>query len=120
MTRYELSGLGPSWRAEYGSASDEEQLAWLLAYSPYHHVQEETAYPAVLFSVFDGDTRVDPMHARKTCAALQWASTSDRPILLRRQPDAGHGAQSVSSSVDVAADLLAFLAVNTGLRVGDP
>jgi prolyl oligopeptidase len=124
MARYELSGLGPSWRTEYGSASDAEQLAWLLAYSPYHLVRAETPYPAVLFSVFDSDTRVDPMHARKTCAALQWASTSDRPILLRRQRDAGHGARSVSSSVDVAADLLAFLAAHTGLpvgaRVGDP
>lgn len=120
MVRYERSGLGPSWRAEYGTAEDPEQLGWLLGYSPYHHVAAGTAYPAVLFNVFASDTRVDPLHSRKTCAALQWASTSERPVLLRTERDAGHGAQAVSSSVDVAADLLAFLAVNTGLQVGGP
>ena len=120
MVRYERTGLGPSWRAEYGSADDPDQLGWLLGYSPYHHVSAETAYPAVLFNVFASDSRVDPLHARKTCAALQWASTSGRPVLLRTERDAGHGAQAVSSSVDVAADLLAFLAVHTGLQVGEP
>ncbi|MBM7787615.1 prolyl oligopeptidase family serine peptidase [Tenggerimyces flavus] len=120
MARYELTGLGPSWRTEYGTANDPEQVGWLLGYSPYHHVSAQTAYPAVLFNVFASDTRVDPLHARKTCAALQWASTSERPVLIRTERDAGHGAQAVSASVDVAADLLAFLAVNTGLQVGGP
>ena len=36
-----------------------------------------TAYPAVLFTVFESDTRVDPLHARKMCAALQHATTGD-------------------------------------------
>ena len=41
------------------------ELGWLLGYSPYHRVRDGTAYPAVLFTVFEGDTRVDPLHARK-------------------------------------------------------
>ena len=60
-----------------------EELGWLLAYSPYHRVVEGTDYPATLFTVFDGDTRVDPLHARKLCAALQHATSGDRPILIR-------------------------------------
>ena len=63
---------------EYGSASDPEQLGWLLAYSPYHHVVPGTAYPAVLFTVFTNDTRVDPVHAYKMCAALQYAGAGPR------------------------------------------
>ncbi|MFI6814883.1 prolyl oligopeptidase family protein [Nonomuraea sp. NPDC050328] len=115
MVRYEHSGLGRAWRQEYGSAEVPEELAWLLAYSPYHHVEPGTAYPATLFTTAAGDTRVDPMHARKMCAALQWASSGGRPVLLRHESGVGHGARAVSRSIAFAADALAFLAAWTGL-----
>jgi prolyl oligopeptidase len=51
------------------------------------------------------------------CAALQHASTSDRPVLLRREKDVGHGARSLSRSVELSADTLAFTACFTGLRL---
>ncbi|MEU8384518.1 prolyl oligopeptidase family serine peptidase, partial [Streptosporangium sp. NPDC048865] len=91
MVRYERSGLGPVWRSEYGSADDPEQLGWLLGYSPYHRVAEGADYPATLLTTFGGDSRVDPMHARKMCAALQAATSGSRPILLRHEGDVGHG-----------------------------
>jgi prolyl oligopeptidase len=118
MVRYERSGLGATWHDEYGSAAVAEELGWLLSYSPYHHVHEGTAYPAVLFTVFEGDTRVDPMHARKMSAALQEASSADpatHPVLLRVEREVGHGARAVSRTVDLAADQLAFLAAQLGL-----
>jgi len=117
MVRYEQFGLGPQWREEYGSAADPEQLAWLLGYSPYHRVREGVAYPAVLFTTFGGDTRVDPMHARKMCAALQWATTSERPVVLRHEPDVGHGASPAGRAERLAGDMLAFLAQHTGLAL---
>ena len=42
----------------------------------------------------DTDTRVDPMHARKMTALMQAAAANgaDRPILLRLDTKAGHGA----------------------------
>jgi len=115
MVRYEQFGLGASWSDEYGSAAVPEELSWLLAYSPYHHVREGVDYPATLFTVFDGDTRVDPLHARKMCAALQHATGGDRPIVLRRERDVGHGARALSRSVALTADTLAFAARWTGL-----
>ena len=118
MVRYERFGLGSTWNDEYGSAEVPDELEWLLAYSPYHHVVEGTAYPAVLFTLFDSDTRVDPVHGRKMCAALQWATTSDpsvRPVLLRRETDVGHGARSISRSVELSVDADAFLAAQLGL-----
>jgi prolyl oligopeptidase len=115
MVRYELFGLGQLWSEEYGTAQDPEELGWLVSYSPYHHVVDGSAYPAVLFTVFDSDTRVDPLHARKMCAALQAATSADRPIIYRRESDVGHGARAVSRSVDLSADTLAFLAAHTGL-----
>jgi prolyl oligopeptidase len=119
MVRYELFGLGATWASEYGTAEDVEQLGWLLGYSPYHHVRSGTPYPAVLFEVFESDTRVDPLHARKLCAALQHAtsrSLDDAPVLLRREMDVGHGARAISRSVELTADSLAFMAHQTGLR----
>ncbi len=118
MVRYEHFGLGATWSDEYGSADVPEELDWLLGYSPYHHVREGVDYPAVLFTVFDGDTRVDPMHARKMCAALQHATSGTRPVLLRRERDVGHGARALSRSVALTADTLAFAARWTGLDLG--
>jgi prolyl oligopeptidase len=118
MVRYERFGLGQTWNVEYGTASDPEQLGWLLAYSPYHHVVPGTAYPAVLFTVFTSDTRVDPVHAYKMCAALQYATSSERPVLLRTEDQVGHGARAVSRMAGLAADTLAFAAHHTGLTLG--
>ncbi|WP_028938589.1 prolyl oligopeptidase family serine peptidase [Pseudonocardia spinosispora] len=120
MVRYEKFSLGPTWNDEYGTAELPEELDWLLSYSPYHHVHDETEYPAVLFTVFDSDSRVDPAHARKMCAALQHATSGDpvtRPILLRRETDVGHSTRSVSRARSLAVDQLAFLAAHTGLEL---
>jgi prolyl oligopeptidase len=115
MVRYERFGLGRTWNDEYGTAEDPIELGWLLGYSPYHRVVEGTAYPAVLFTTFESDTRVDPLHARKLAAALQHATSSSAPVLLRRETSVGHGARAVSRTVGLAADQLAFLAAHTGL-----
>ncbi|MGY1827652.1 prolyl oligopeptidase family serine peptidase [Blastococcus sp. SYSU DS0541] len=115
MVRYERFGLGRTWNDEYGTADDPEELGWLLGYSPYHAVREGTAYPAVLFTTFESDTRVDPLHGRKLAAALQHATTAEAPVVLRRETSVGHGARAVSRTVGLAADQLAFLAAHTGL-----
>jgi prolyl oligopeptidase len=118
MVRYERFGLGATWNVEYGRADVPEELGWLLGYSPYHHVRPGTEYPAVLFTTFDGDTRVDPLHARKMCAALQAATAGDpreRPVLLRAERDVGHGGRALSRSIEQVADTLAFQAAALGL-----
>ena len=99
MVRYELFGLGRTWNDEYGTAEDPTELGWLLGYSPYHAVREGTAYPAVLFTTFESDTRVDPLHGRKLAAALQHATSAAAPIVLRREDSVGHGARAVSRTV---------------------
>jgi len=115
MVRYVTSQLGRSWTVEYGDPDVPAELAWLLDYSPYHNVREGADYPATMFMVFDNDTRTDPMHGRKLCAALQHATAGTRPILLRSDGDVGHGARKLSKSVDESADMLAFVARWTGL-----
>ncbi len=115
MIRYTTSELGPTWTVEYGDPEDAEQFGWLIGYSPYHRVVDGTDYPATMFAVFDNDTRTDPMHGRKMCAAVQHATVGTRPVLLRTEGDAGHGARSLTKSVDETADTLAFFARWTGL-----
>ncbi|MEV4890182.1 prolyl oligopeptidase family serine peptidase [Nonomuraea sp. NPDC055795] len=115
MVRYELFGLGATWNVEYGSAEDPEGFGWLWSYSPYHQVREGVPYPATLFTVFQSDSRVHPLHAWKMCAALQHASGASRPVLLRNETEVGHGARSLSRTIDLSADTLTFLARNTGL-----
>lgn len=118
MVRYQRFGLGVTWTDEYGDADDPEQLGWLLGYSPYHRVVDGTAYPATLFTVFDGDTRVDPLHARKLAAALQHATSADpdvAPVLVRREKGVGHGGRALSRTVALTVEQLQFVADRTGL-----
>jgi prolyl oligopeptidase len=110
MVRYERFSIARWWTTEYGSPSDPAQFRTLYAYSPYHHVQKGTKYPAVLFITGDSDTRVDPSHARKMTAMLQNASTSGRPVLLLYDSKSGHSSSlSTAAEVDQTANELAFL-----------
>jgi prolyl oligopeptidase len=53
------------------------------------------------------------------CAALQYATTGERPILLRNEREVGHGARAVSRSVELSVDVLSFTAAETGLTLSD-
>ncbi|HEV8655197.1 MAG TPA: prolyl oligopeptidase family serine peptidase [Candidatus Limnocylindria bacterium] len=121
MLRYQNFLIARLWIAEYGSAEDAEQYRWLRAYSPYHHVREGIRYPAVLFTTAEGDSRVDPMHARKMAALLQAQSAEDpdATVLLRVDRDAGHGiGKPLDKQVDDLADQYSFLAWRLGLEPG--
>jgi prolyl oligopeptidase len=108
MVRYHLFGSGKTWISEYGSSDDVDDFAALFAYSPYHHVAKGTKYPSTLILSADSDDRVDPMHARKFAAELQWAS-SGGPVLLRIEKHSGHGgADLVRAAVEKLADEYAF------------
>ncbi len=108
MVRYHLFGSGKTWIAEYGSADDPKLFPVLLAYSPYHHVRKGARYPATLILSADSDDRVDPMHARKFAAELQWATTGG-PVLFRMEKNAGHGGgDRVRAAVEEYADEWAF------------
>jgi len=121
MIRYHLFGSGKTWISEYGSAEDPKEFQWLYGYSPYQKVKQGTKYPALLMMSADSDDRVDPMHARKMTAALQWAQggspKDNRPILMRIEKHAGHGgADLVKQAVEQSADSYAFLMYELGMK----
>jgi prolyl oligopeptidase len=118
MLRYHRFLIARLWIPEYGSADDPAQFRWLRAYSPYHHVRSGVAYPAVLLATAESDTRVDPMHARKMAARLQAATSADRPILLRLEARAGHGAgKPLSKVLDELTDSWTFVFSELGVEV---
>jgi prolyl oligopeptidase len=121
MLRYQKFKVGSYWVTEYGSAENEKQFPYLLKYSPYQNVKPRSDYPAVMFFTGDGDTRVDPLHARKMTPLLQAASTSGRPILLHYSLSGGHSAGvSVDQQVQDYADQLTFLWTETGNAPAHP
>jgi prolyl oligopeptidase len=116
MLRYDKFLIARLWIPEYGSAERPEDFAWLRAYSPYHHVRDGEAYPAVLLETAESDTRVDPMHARKMTARLQAATSSGRPVLLRLESRAGHGAgKPLTKIVDELTDMWCFIVRELGI-----
>jgi prolyl oligopeptidase len=116
MLRVELDPNGAFNTTEFGSVKDGDQFKALYAYSPYLHVTNGVAYPAVLFPCGENDGRVNPAHSRKMTARLQAASGSGLPVLLRVTATAGHGmGSSLKDRVAEQADIHAFLFQELGV-----
>jgi prolyl oligopeptidase len=119
MLRVELDPNGAFNVTEFGTVTDPEQFEALYAYSPYHHVTDGVAYPAVLLVTGDHDGRVNPAHSRKMAARLQAATSSGRPVLLRTSPNTGHGiGTSLNERIAEDADVYAFLFDQLGVEYG--
>src|ERR1035437_3499843 len=121
MIHYQDFQIAKLWIPEYGTSENAEQFKWLYAYSPYHHVKAGAEYPAILFMTADTDTRVDPMHAKKMAAEMQAeaknGTSRTRPILLRIESKAGHGAgKPVTKQIEEFTDVYSFLFWQLGVR----
>jgi prolyl oligopeptidase len=115
MLRVELGANGEFNTTEFGSVKDPQQFKALYAYSPYHHVTPGTRYPAIFLTTGENDGRVDASQSRKFAAAMQAASTSGLPVLLRTTTS-GHGmGSSRNERIEEDADLLTFLYDQLGM-----
>jgi prolyl oligopeptidase len=117
--RSETSTNGVYNVTEFGTVSDPEQFAALMAYSPYHRVEDQTSYPAVLMTAGEHDTRVDAWHAKKMTARLQAATRSEHPVLLRMEAG-GHLDGSLDQMVEESTDIYAFLFDQLGMGYATP
>jgi prolyl oligopeptidase len=118
MVRFPRFLIARLWVDEYGDPDVAEELTWLLDYSPYHSVSPGVCYPAVLLTTAEGDSRVDPLHARKMAAELQAATSCphERPILLHQEARAGHGVgKPLRKQADEGADVLTFFSWQLGV-----
>lgn len=115
--RIETEPNGPPNIVEFGSTKSEDGFHSLYAMSAYAHVRDGTKYPAIIFVTGANDPRVAPWHMAKMTARVRAATSSDRPVLLRIDYDAGHGNGSTRSQHELEwADLWSFAL----WQMGDP
>jgi prolyl oligopeptidase len=111
MLRFHKFTVGALWVDEYGSSDNPADFKVIRAYSPLHNIKPGGHYPAVLITTSDHDDRVVPGHSFKYATTLQAAQPAGRPILIRIETRAGHGAgKPVAKTIDEWSDRLAFLA----------
>ncbi|WP_136610891.1 S9 family peptidase [Sinomonas albida] len=109
-----LSAL--EWEEWGNPIEDAEVYAYMKSYTPYENVRP-AGYPAVAAVTSFNDTRVLYVEPAKWVQVLREATTSERPIVLKTEMDAGHGGASgrYEAWKDRAWDY-AFLADSLGAR----
>lgn len=118
MVRFTEFTVGAAWKSDYGDPKDPKEFAALYAYSPLHNIKRGTKYPATMVTTADTDDRVFPAHSFKYAAALQDAQAGDKPILIRIETKAGHGAgKPTSKQIEEQADIYGFLVKSLGIKM---
>ena len=112
--RFETGSNGPGNTPEFGSVKTREGAEGLYAMGAYYHVTKGVNYPAVLVTSGINDPRVDAWQGAKMAAALQAASASGKPVLLRVNYDAGHFADTTAQVNSDWTDGYSFLLWNFG------
>ncbi len=101
---------GPGNWPEFGDPNTEEGYRSLHGMSSYQKVRDGTAYPATMLTHGVEDPRVAVWNSSKFASALQQATTSGLPVLLRLDYEAGHGMGSTQSQTNAErADTISFM-----------
>src|SRR5829696_1298346 len=116
MLRFHKFTIGFNWIADYGSSDNADEFKALYAYSPLHNIKAGVRYPATLITTADHDDRVVPAHSFKYAATLQEKASKETPTLIRIDTKSGHGASSLTKSLETTADIYAFIMHNMGLK----
>lgn len=118
MLRFPKFTIGWAWTSDYGSPDNADEFKAIYAYSPLHNIKAGTKYPATFITTGDHDDRVFPAHSFKYAATLQAANASDKPILIRIETKAGHGAgKPTAKIIEEQADIYGFLIKELGMKV---
>ena len=119
MLRFQKFTIGWAWASDYGSSDDPTDFPFIYAYSPLHHLKSGCCYPPTLITTADHDDRVVPAHSFKFAAGLQAAQGCDKPVLIRIETKAGHGAgKPTTKIIDEIGDRWAFLMKTLGMQIG--
>jgi len=117
MLHFQKFTIGWAWTSDYGSSENKDDFPFLYAYSPLHHIVKGCCYPPTLITTADHDDRVVPAHSFKFTARLQAAQGCDKPVLIRIETKAGHGAgKPTTKIIQETADRWAFLVKELGVK----
>lgn len=118
--RAEFEPDGPVNIPEYGTVNDPIECAALYEMDGLQHVRPGVRYPAVLGVGGWNDPRVPAWAPAKFVAALQNASVSGKPVLMKVNYDNGHFTEDKEVTFKNFAGQFAFLLWQTGNREFQP
>lgn len=113
--RSEIAPNGQNNIKEFGTIKDSIEFEALLKMDAYHHVEEDTDYPAMFLTAGINDSRVAAWQPAKFAARVQAATSSGNPVLLSVNFDEGHGFDRTQKSKrEELADIISFALWQTG------
>jgi len=116
MLRYQKFSAGVGWVPEYGSSDDSTQFQYLIKYSPVQNIKPGTCYPPTIVTTADHDDRVVPSHSYKFIATMQHDQACNNPVIIRVETKTSHNYMPTDKRIAQAADVLAFMAYNLGIK----
>jgi prolyl oligopeptidase len=118
--RMEFSPNGPVNTPEFGTVQNEEECKALFEMDGVAHVRKGVKYPALMGVGGWNDPRVAAWEPGKFIAAMQSASTSDNPVLMKVNYDNGHFTEEKIVTFRNFAAQSAFLLWQTGHKDFQP
>jgi len=118
--RLEFSPNGPINTPEFGTVKDPVECQALFEMDGVQHVQKGVKYPAVMGVGGWNDPRVTAWEPGKFVAALQAATASGNPILMKVNYDNGHFTEEKIVTFKNFAGQFAFLLWQTGHKDFQP
>lgn len=106
--RLEFGANGPVNIPEFGTVKDSIECKALYEMDGMQHVVKGTKYPAVICVAGWNDPRVIAWEPGKFAAALQNASSSGKPVLMKVNYDNGHFTEDKNVTFANFADQFAF------------
>jgi prolyl oligopeptidase len=108
-TRLAVANNGPNQFGEMGNPTEEAGYRALLTQDSYRLLQGARDLPDTMLVVGLNDRRVEPWFSAKFAARALERFGDRRLVLLRTDPDAGHGGGSARRQmVDMWTDIFAF------------
>lgn len=118
--RLEFGANGPVNIPEFGTVTDSVECKALYEMDGMQHVVPGTKYPAVISIAGWNDSRVIAWQPGKFAAAVQNASTSGKPVLMKVNYDNGHFTEDKNVTFANFADQFAFVLWQCGHPLFQP
>ncbi len=118
--RMEFSANGPVNTPEFGTVKDPVECQALFEMDGVQHVRKGVKYPAVMGVGGWNDPRVAAWEPGKFVAALQGATASGHPVLMKVNYDNGHFTEEKIVTFSNFAGQTAFLLWQTGHKDFQP
>lgn len=108
ILRIESMQSGGANAPEFGSVKDSTEFKGIVEMDALYHVKKGVSYPAVICVGGWNDPRVPIWQGGKFAAALQIATVSSKPVLMKVNYDNGHSTEDKDVTFRNFADQFAF------------